>query len=248
MWIDCNVHVESWSPDRRHDWAQRAKQCQISAAIWSGTHPPQWADANPEGFPRAFGLHPLWVHRYAIDTHLDALEGVLRHGPSAVGEIGLDWRAEADRATQEHACRQQLNLAKRLDRAVILHVVRAHEVMLDLLRETGVTRFMVHGFSGAEELARAYLRLGGVIGLGGLVTRAAPRLHRTVRSIPWSAFVLESDAPDLPPAGAQVSDPTDLPRIAEAVAALRGSPVDSVSAAAEANARRVFGDLLAQLD
>lgn len=248
MWVDCNVHVEGWSSAQRITWAERAQAAQIEAAIWSGTDPIQWDLPNPERFPRAYGLHPLWVREETLTADLDQLESRIQALPSAVGEIGLDRRAVAPMAIQVRALSRQLHLAVQQRCAVILHVVRAHDLVFPLLIEHAVSRFMVHGFSGSPELARRYVDLGGVLGLGGLLSRQSPRLRETVRQLPLDSFVLESDAPDLPPQGARVSDPTDLQYTATLIAQLKGCDVQDVAQVTRATARRLFGDLLAQVD
>lgn len=248
MWVDCNVHVEGWSPAQRLTWAARAQAAQIEAVIWSGTDPGQWDLPNPEGFARAYGLHPLWVREETLTADLTQLESRVRARPSAVGEIGLDRRAPAPMAVQVRALSDQLCLAARHQCAVILHVVRAHDLVFPLLVEHAVSRFMVHGFSGSPALARRYVDLGGVLGIGGLLSRQSPRLLETVRQLPLEAFVLESDAPDLPPQGSRVSDPADLPNTAALIAQVKGCDVQEVAQVTRATARRLFGDLLAQGD
>ena len=66
--------------------------------MWSGTHPAQWSAPNPEGFARAFGLHPLWVHPDTLADDLAQLFTRLSDTSSAVGEVGLDRRRGAIRA------------------------------------------------------------------------------------------------------------------------------------------------------
>lgn len=241
MWIDCNVHVEAWHDVQRINWIERARDARIEGVMWSGTHPAQWSAPNPEGFARAFGLHPLWVHPDTLADDLAQLFTRLSDTSSAVGEVGLDRRAEAPLELQLQALAPQLQFATTQTRALILHVVRAHEPLLSMLKELGVTRFMVHGFNGSPELARRYVDCGGLLGIGGLLTRHTPRLHEVIRQLPLSAFVLESDAPDLPPRGAVVSDPTDLPNTGLIVAQLKGCTVLEVARQTRENALTLFG-------
>lgn len=246
MWIDCNVHVEAWGEAQRLNWSARAREAQIEGVMWSGTHPLQWDAPNPEGFARAFGLHPLWVQSTTLSDDLAKFFERLSGTSSAVGEVGLDRRAEASLALQLQALEPQLQFAKTHARAVILHVVRAHEPLLSLLKDLGLSRFMVHGFSGSKELARRYVNAGGLLGIGGLLTRQSPRLCAAIRDLPLSALVLESDAPDLAPLGASVSDPTDLPRLGAIIARIKGCTVSEVAEQTRQNALMLFGDSLVQ--
>ncbi|MCA9545256.1 MAG: TatD family hydrolase, partial [Myxococcales bacterium] len=164
-----------------------------------------------------------------------------------VGEIGLDHRAPyaAHRAEQARAFREQLALARALDRPVVLHVVRAHGEVLAVLKGDGVPRAggVVHAFSGSVEVMQAYLALGLHISLAGPVAHPrSRRLHAAAAAVPAHRLLVETDAPDQPPPGVPGrNEPAVLPQVIAAVAALRGTPVAQVGAQAAANARRLFG-------
>ncbi len=66
---------------------------------------------------------------------------------------------------------RQLRLAADFDKPVILHVRKAHDLMLQQLRRVGLARGgVVHAFSGSEQQAREYIRLGFKLGVGGSIT------------------------------------------------------------------------------
>jgi TatD DNase family protein len=87
--------------------------------------------------------------------------------------------------------------------------------------------------------AEAFIKLGFRLGFGGAMTYAGSRrIRQLAAELPLSAIVLETDAPDIPPAwGAGLrNDPANLPRFAEVLAGLRGMSVDEVIEATGANA------------
>lgn len=241
MWVDINAHLEKLDDSIEsvsHDCVNNA-----IAVIWTGFQPSQWARMRSLDHIRcAFGLHP---HADAeVPDWLDRLATYLHDHPDApMGEIGLDARDGCpDFALQCTHFEAQLALAKSMDRAVIIHAVKAHQAVLDALKRTHTSRFVVHAFSGSFELANAYLALGGYLSCGGLYTHSpAPRIMARLSDIPISRILLESDAPDLPVSGANRGHPRDVQQIGQVLAKRLGLSVQDLADQTTANARALFG-------
>lgn len=193
----------------------------------------------------AYGIHPLFVERAAPDDPDRLREWLAREKPVAVGEIGLDFHvAGGDRARQESLFAEQLRIARDFGLPVLLHVRRAVDDVLKHLRRIEVPGGIAHAFNGSRQQADEFIRRGFALGYGGTVTFAGSRRIRALAAeLPLAALVLETDAPDIPPAwlGGGRNSPAELPRIAGELAALRGLPLPELAAATGANARRVFG-------
>ncbi len=192
----------------------------------------------------AYGIHPIYVDR-ARDEDLVALERALDdEAPVAVGEIGLDFFVQPrDEARQVRWFADQLQIARRRELPVLLHVRRAVDAVLRELRRVRVPGGIAHAFNGSRQQADEFIRLGFRLGFGGAMTfDRATRLRELAATLPLSAIVLETDAPDIPPAwiGRGRNEPAELPRIAAVLAELRGIPVEEVVAATGANARAVL--------
>ncbi len=213
----------------------------------------------------ALGIHPLYVER-AAEGDVDQLAQALaahREDPRlvAVGEIGLDhFVAGSDRARQACFYAVQLQLARRFDLPVILHVRRSADHLLKQLRITPVRGGIAHAFNGSEQQARAFVALGFKLGFGGALTfERALQLRRLAKTLPMEAIVLETDAPDIPPQWlyrtaaerlasshqAAPNEPSQLPRIAETLAALRGATPAEIAEATWANAHEALPGLRA---
>lgn len=195
----------------------------------------------------AWGIHPLYVGRARAEdlTHLRAR---LQHGaPVAVGEIGLDgFVTEPALEAQLPWFEAQLRLARELDLPVILHVRRAQDQVLKYLRRIRVRGGIAHAFNGSRQQAEAFIGLGFKLGFGGAMTYSGSRRIRELAvTLPLDALVLETDAPDIPPAwrAGQVNTPDQLPRMAAVLAELRGLPVEDVIAATGRNAQEAVPGL-----
>ena len=245
MWIDSHCHLDAPEFDADRDAVVRSArtagvaQLVLPAVQVTHFHAVQ-ALAHAHGFAYALGIHPLYVDQ-AADDDLDRLRGALataRDDPRlvAVGEIGLDHFVPGlDRERQQRFYLAQLKLARDAGLPVILHVRRSADALLAGLRRVPVVGGIAHAFNGSAVQAQHFVDRGFRLGFGGTLTfERALQIRQLARTLPESALVLETDAPDIPPqwryrtaaqrAAGQSSrnTPAELPRIAESLAALRG--------------------------
>ncbi|HEY3327238.1 MAG TPA: TatD family hydrolase [Novimethylophilus sp.] len=192
----------------------------------------------------AYGIHPLFVAQ-AVPSDLDLLrEIVAGSAPLAIGEIGLDFFVQSpDIERQEYYFVEQLKIARDHDLPVILHVRRAIDAVLKHLRRITVRGGIAHAFNGSRQQAEMLIGLGFKLGFGGAMTfERALRIRELARTLPLDAVVLETDAPDIPPAwvGEGRNSPVELPHIAAVLADLRSEDVGTVAEMTTINAIRAL--------
>ena len=186
------------------------------------------------GLYPALGLHPCFLTgEHTADIALLAATLKDNDQLGAVGEIGLDlFIPNANLQQQLAVLTPQLTLAKEHQKPVLLHVRKAHDPLLKQLRQLKLERGgLVHAFSGSEQQAKEYLKLGFKLGIGGAVTyERASKLRRLVAELPLESFVLETDSPDMPLQGyqGQVNYPERIANVAAAVAKIRQQPLADV--------------------
>lgn len=246
-WIDTHCHLDAAEFDADRDEVHAAAR----AAGVEGIVVPAVEVANfpavreccrryPGCIP-AYGLHPLFVMN-AQEDDLLALRAWLADEPAlAVGEIGLDFFVtDSDPLRQEHFFIEQLKIAREFDLPVILHVRRAVDAILHQLRRIGVRGGIAHAFNGSRQQAEQFIAMGFKLGFGGSLTfTGSRRIRELAATLPLDAIVLETDAPDIPPAWLDRgrNAPAELPRIAATLAELRGIAVEALASATRANAR-----------
>ncbi len=151
----------------------------------------------------ALGLHPMYVEQHK-ESDLHDLEMALSVGPiAAIGEIGLDfYDGKSNRELQLKYFDAQVLIAKEAKLPVVLHVRKAHdEVLLKLKNMHFSGGGIVHAFNGSEVQAERYINMGFKLGFGGAMTfTRAVRLHKLAANLPLESIVIETDAPDMPPA------------------------------------------------
>ncbi len=191
----------------------------------------------------ACGVHPHDAKLFTPDAERE-LEGLLRSGAVAVGECGLDfYRDLSPRNLQVRAFRLQLRIARRLGLPVILHERAAWGTFVQVLKEEGPCRGVVHAFSGDEARAREIVALGLHLGIGGPLTYPQnDALRQAVRTVPLDRILLETDSPYLPPEPlrGKRNDPGKVRLVAERLATLRGMTVAELAEATWESAGRLF--------
>jgi TatD DNase family protein len=129
---------------------------------------------------------------------------------------------------------------------VILHVRKSQDQILKRLRQTKVSGGIAHAFNGSFVQAQQFLDLNFKLGFGGTLTfERALQIRRLACDLPLDAFVLETDAPDIPPAWLKEecesrNEPANLPRIAQEFVKLRNLEAEFVSQQALQNALAVL--------
>jgi len=119
----------------------------------------------------------------------------------AIGEIGLDFHYDfSPRDLQRKWFKRQLQLAKEIDLPVIIHSRDAAKECFDIIKESCVSKGVIHSYSGSWQMALDYIDLGFYIGIGGMVTfKNAKKPIETVEKVPLDRILLETDSPYLSP-------------------------------------------------
>jgi len=261
MMIDTHCHLDAAEFDAdRLDVARRAAASGVRGIVIPAVERGNFAAVRGlaqqvEGGAYALGIHPLYVPR-ARDDDLGALREAVIDALDdprfvAIGEIGLDFfvpelAAGEPRARQERFYDAQLALAAEFGLPVLLHVRRSQDMLLKYLRRRpGVRGGIAHAFNGSAQQARAFVERGFALGLGGAMTYPrALQIRRHATDVGLDSLVLETDAPDIPPAWLYApqrrNDPGQLPRIAQVLAELRGVDTAEIARATTAAAHRVL--------
>ena len=134
--------------------------------------------------PRMVGIHPWDAERgYALPdfSHCDI-----------IGETGLDHACEVDKAAQERLFRAHLETAERVQKPVVLHVVKAFEQTIRILADYSIEGVVFHGFIGSEQHAKEALRRGYYLSFGVRSLRS-PKTRQAIVSTPLDRLFCETD-------------------------------------------------------
>lgn len=200
-------------------------------------------------YPRiygALGIHPSECENMTEEWLREIEEKMKLPQMVSVGEIGLDYHwEEPQRQKQQYWFRQQLRLARRIDRPVIIHSRDAAEDTLRILREEGAGEVggVIHCYSYSPQMAQPFLDLGFYVGVGGVVTfKNGKKLKETVRRIPLERIVLETDSPYMAPEPhrGERNSSLFLRYVVQTIAELKEIPAEEVVRQTWQNACRLY--------
>ena len=253
MWIDTHCHLDADEFDADRDAVvERARAAGVSMVVMPTGHIDERdkaADvAARHGFAYALGIHPLWLGQ-AQPADIDRLRDMVPAAMEdprfvAIGEIGIDlFEPGLDPERQQWFYREQLKVARDFGLPVIVHIRRSADLLLKHLRAIDVPGGIIHAFNASEQQAQQFIARGFRLGFGGAMTyRGSERIRRHAQATPDDGWVLETDAPYIPPQWLRHdgvpgrNEPAHLPRIAQDLAELRGTSLAVLSERNRANA------------
>ena len=195
----------------------------------------------------AVGVHPHDATEINDDA-LQKLRSMLAHPKVvALGEIGLDfYRDRSPRDIQRGAFRQQIQLAKEVNKPIIVHDRDAHEEVIQILREeeSATVGGVLHCFSGDLKMARQCLELGFYLSFTGTITYPKNEaIREIIKAIPIDRMLVETDCPYLSPQKfrGKRNEPAYVRYTAEKLAEIKGLTIEDVARITSRNCHDLFG-------
>jgi TatD DNase family protein len=165
----------------------------------------------------------------------------------AIGETGLDYfRTPPElRKRQQDSFKWHIELAKKTNKALVIHDRDSHEDVLSILLEVGAPdKTVFHCFSGDVDMAKTCIERGYILSFAGTLTfKNAPALREAVKLVPYEQLLVETDSPFLAPTphrGA-LNTPAQIANIVRAMAEERNESVGVLAGELSKNAERIFG-------
>ena len=228
--IGCDVESAEWSVPFAH--------AHPNVAVGVALHPNDAARIGVrQGHP---GLEQAWARIAEL-----ARDDVVK----AVGETGLDYfrTPEAEgQAFQHESFRWHIELAKELDKTLVIHDRDSHDDVISVLLDQGAPeRVVFHCFSGDAAMARICAEQGWFMSFAGVITfGSAEDLRDALRVAPEELLLVETDAPYLTPKPhrGRVNATYLMPWTVRRMADERGMDVAELCGHLTANTHRAFGD------
>jgi TatD DNase family protein len=222
--------------------------CDLPGAAWAVR-----AAEEHAALVAGVALHPNEAPRLAaaggLDEALAEIERLARAHEKvrAIGETGLDFfrTGPEGRDAQVESFARHIDLAKRLDRTLVIHDRDAHDAVLDVLDAEGPPeRWVMHCFSGNPRFARSCLDRGAHLSFAGTVTfKNAQPLRDALAVTPLDRVLVETDAPFLTPTPYRGRPNASylVPVTVRAMAEVRGDDLADLCQAIDANTETAFG-------
>ncbi|MCL1893847.1 MAG: TatD family hydrolase [Holophagaceae bacterium] len=196
----------------------------------------------------SLGIHPHEAKTWMPDTDRGLIE--LFSSPLAlfVGETGLDWHYDlSSREQQENVFRNQIRLAKTINKPLMVHTRSAPTATIKILEEEGASQVggIIHCFTEGVDFAKRAVGLGFYISFSGILT--FPKNNELIKEaamwVPEDRLLVETDAPFLAPIPhrGKHNEPAYVTYTAKCLADLRGCDFSRIEIATTNNLEALCG-------
>lgn len=252
MLIDTHCHLDDVRlMGDEEQVLQNAKEFGVELMVTIGTDEQTSAAAakiafrHPGMVYHTVGAHPSDVDRFG-ESELIEIERLARETkPRAIGEIGLDYYHDSDRAKQAQVFRRMIDLARELSLPLVIHDRDAHEDIHRILSEKAKgLKVLMHCYSAGPDFVDRFMALGCLFSIAGPVTFKNGQEHRdAVAKIPLDRLVVETDSPYLTPVPhrGKRNEPAFVKFTAEKVAEVKGVSLEELASRTTENAKKFFG-------
>lgn len=247
--IDSHTHLDVCKPPDG-ELVEAASAAGVRRIVTVGTGPASWSAAlgaaeHHPGVYAALGHHSNEVSSFDAEARAE-LARLARHARCvAIGETGLDYyRRGAPPEAQAEATRAHAELARELDKPLVIHTRDAADDTIALLHEHAADlRVVLHCFSMDERVAECVAAGWWFSFAGNLTYPSADALRDAAAQVPAGRLLVETDAPFLSPQPVrkQRNEPAFVVHTARVLAQVRGEDYDALEATLEANAAALFG-------
>ena len=140
------------------------------------------------------GLHPMKVGQADDEALAVVRETILDERVIAVGECGLDRRSEATMEKQERVLLEQVQVAEKYHKPLVIHCVKAYSELISIRKKSGASvPWIIHGFNNNEQILAQLLDYGFYISIGAALLNPRSNVFHLIRDIPLEMLFLEND-------------------------------------------------------
>jgi TatD DNase family protein len=265
-YIDVHSHIESVRFEEDLDEViQRCRDNQV-VVVNSGVNPStnkrilDIKKKYPDVVRVSFGLYPIDALAKEIETgegdfirdieNFDLDEALLwiennKDECVAIGEVGLDYNYEEIRSSDElkgkqrEVFRKVIDLAKKIDRPLIVHSRKAEADVMDILEEKGVKNAIIHCFMGKKSLIKRGVENGWYFSVPPVITRLE-HFRMLVLMVPIEQLLTETDSPYLSPVAGERNEPSNVIVTVREIAKIKGMDEEEVRKKIIENTKRVI--------
>jgi len=202
-------------------------------------------EEKPDFTEMAMGLHPTEVHEEWRKDLQKIGDELSSGGYKAIGEIGMDlyWDKTFEHEQRE-VLREQMAWAREMEMPVVLHIRKAYAEVFEELKKIGLKegRGVFHCFGGGIEEARKAVKMGFMLGIGGVLTYKNSGLGEIVKEIGAEHLLLETDAPYLAPVPyrGKRNEPAFMSSVRDRIGEILGRSAQEIDEITTVNARKTF--------
>lgn len=243
----CHIYGESYKDDLDEVLQRSGENLEfivnIGYDLWSSETSAELA--NKYSFAYAtVGVHPTDISGYTDEVEAKLIELCENSKVVAIGEIGLDYYWMKDpKDIQEIYFRKQMEIARKVNKPVVIHTRDAMEDTVNILQEYKDVKGIMHCYPGSYETAKLLMDRY-YFGVAGVVTfKNNVKTKEFVEKMPLDRLIIETDSPYLTPVPyrGKRNEPSYVEFVAQEVANIKGISIEEVIKVTTENAKKIYG-------
>jgi TatD DNase family protein len=257
---DVHCHLDhEYFRDKLDEVIRRAEGAGVKAIVTSGVNPEtnriSLELAKKYKIVRAaLGVYPIDALKREIeemkypvrfgDTDVDSEIGFIEENKdriAAIAEVGLDFlnSDERQKEEQEKVFRRFVELAKRIDKPLVVHSRKAEARVVEILEELKPKKVVLHCFSGRHHLVKQAIKNGWYLSIPCNIVRSE-HFQKVVEFCPLAQLFTETDAPLLSPYKDRMNEPAFVAVTIQKIAEIKGMDAIEVANNLYLNYQRIF--------
>ncbi len=177
------------------------------------------------------GIHPTEIDQITDNSYNIIIDNLNNKKIVGIGEIGLDYYWDkSKKEKQKEVFIKQLDIARRYNKSVVIHTREATNDVYEILKNYPDLKKDIHCFTGSNEMAQNFIKIGCKLGIGGVLTFKNSKLKDVLKEIPTEAILLETDSPFLTPEPfrSKKNQPYNIVYVANKIAEIKGVSTEEI--------------------
>jgi len=158
---------------------------------------------------------------------------------SAIGEIGIDLKGQDNLGKQIEIFKMFINLAKELDKPIVVHSRKAEEICIKILEEMKAKKVIMHCFSGNMTLVKRIAQNGWYLSIPTSI-KYSEQFQKAVEMVDIEQLLCETDSPFMQPDKEGENDPSTIAESYKKIAQIKSLSLKEVENKIEENYGKLF--------
>lgn len=160
----------------------------------------------------------------------------------AIGEVGMDFKDGTNFKSQEIIFRKTIELAKKLDKPLVIHSRKAEKEVIEILEEYNLKKVIMHCFCGKHSLVKKIRENKWYFSIPTSIVRDQ-HFQKIVKETPISQLLTETDSPFLSPFRDIRNEPIFVLETLKLISELKRLPLEDTATMIMRNADYLFGKI-----
>jgi len=249
-YIDIHAHLEFFEKLSELDKViENAKKARVEKILACGTNIEtnrkalDYGKKYPETIEVCLGVYPTETVKLSDEQFDSELEFIEKNKEKivAVGEIGLDLKESNNLKKQEKRFRDLLELAKKINKPVVIHSRKAEQRAIEILEEVvgKNNKVLMHCFCGKKKLVKRIISNSWSLSIPGNV-KFSSQFQEMVELAPLEQLFCETDTPFLHPDKKFPNEPSNVIESYKKIAEIKKLSLDEVEKQIKKNYERLF--------